>query len=448
MDVSKEYVIVGGGNSAGYAAKAFVDQGQADGKLLIIGAEAVAPYERPTLTKAYLFPPDAKPARLPNFHTTVGGGGPKQTPEWYAEHGIEFLPSTTVTGVDTSGKVLTTEAGGSIKYGKLIVATGSTASRLPDEVGGALKNVKYVRNVADADSLVSSLGSASKVVIVGGGYIGMEVAAAATAWNVDATLVFPEEHVMPRLFTPAIARHYEGLYQKKGVKFIKGAKTKRLVAADDGSGKVAKVELEGGRMLDADVVVVGIGAKPVVQLFLDTGLQEEQRGIKVDGHFRTSAADVFAIGDVAAFPLKMYGRMTRVEHVDHARKSGQHCVASIVGGSSTDPYDYLPYFYSRVFEFPGSDRKVWWQFYGDNVGESVLVGDFEPKLANFWIEGGKLKGVFLESGSPEEFALLPKLARGQPAVAAKELSEASTVEEALRLVESKLESASAVTAGA
>lgn len=435
-DISKEYVVVGGGNSAGYAAKAFVDHGQADGKLLIVGAEAVAPYERPTLTKAYLFPPDAKAARLPNFHTTVGGGGPKQTPEWYAEHGIEFVPSTTVTALDTGGKTLTMEGGGTIKYGKLIIATGSTASRLPDKVGGGLKNVEYIRNVADADSLVAALGGAGKVVIVGGGYIGMEVAAAATAWDVDTTLVFPEDHVMPRLFTPAIARHYHELYEKKGVKFITGAKTKRLVG--DGSGKVAKVELEDGKVLDADVVVVGIGAKPVVQAFLEAGLEEEQRGIKVDGHFRTAAPDVFAIGDVAAFPLKIYDRLARVEHVDHARKSGQHCVASLLGGGSSEPYDYLPYFYSRVFEYPGSDRKVWWQFYGDNVGESVLVGNFDPKLANFWIDNGKLKGVFLESGSTEEFALLPKLARGQPAVDAKELSEVSTVEEALQLLEARL----------
>ncbi|CAK9209548.1 unnamed protein product, partial [Sphagnum troendelagicum] len=429
---SKEYIIVGGGNAAGYAAKAFVENGLEKGKLCIIAKEQVAPYERPTLTKAYLFPPDKGPARLPGFHTSVGGGGERQTPEWYAEKGIEVLYKTSVTSMDLHAKTVKTSSGKSLHYDKLIIATGATASKLPESIGGSLPGVHYIREVADADALVTTLSKKKKVVVIGGGYIGMEVAAALTAWKIDTTVIIPEQHVMPRLFTAGIAKRYEELYEKNGVKFLKGISVKKLKAGPN--GQVGAVELSDGTVLDTDLVVVGIGAKPTIGPFVEAGLKSAEGAIEVDGQFQTSSPGVYAIGDVAAFPLKIYNRRTRVEHVDNARKSATHCVNALLKGSS-EPYDYLPFFYSRVFEAPGSERKVWWQFYGDNVGETVEIGDFNPKYATFWIDKGLLKGVFLESGSPEEFALLPKLARAQPAVDRKALAGASSVEEALSIAQ-------------
>lgn len=159
---NREFVIVGGGNAAGYAARTFVENGMADGKLCIVSKESVAPYERPALTKAYLFPLDKKPARLPGFHTCVGSGGERQTPEWYKDKGIEVMYGTTVTGLDISTQTLTTASGSHLKYGSLIIATGCTASRLPDSIGGNLPGVHYIRDVADADLLVSSMQSAKK----------------------------------------------------------------------------------------------------------------------------------------------------------------------------------------------------------------------------------------------------------------------------------------------
>ncbi|XP_028774862.1 monodehydroascorbate reductase, chloroplastic/mitochondrial-like [Neltuma alba] len=432
---NREYVIVGGGNAAGYAARTFVEHGMADGRLCIVTKEAYAPYERPALTKGYLFPPDKNPARLPGFHTCVGSGGERQTPEWYEEKGIEMLYQDPVKSIDTEQQTLTTNSGKLLKYGSLIIATGSTASRFPEKIGGNLPGVHYIRDVADADSLVSSLGKARKVVIVGGGYIGMEVAAAAVGWQLDTTIIFPEDHFLQRLFTPSLARRYEELYQKNGVKILKGASIKNLEA--DSNGHVTAVKLGDGSTIDADTVVVGIGAKPAVSPFERLGLNKDVGGIQVDGQFRTSIPGIFAIGDVAAFPLKIYNRVARVEHVDHARRSAHHCVKSLLS-AQTHAYDYLPYFYSRVFEYEGSSRKVWWQFFGDNVGETVEIGNFDPKIATFWIESGKLKGVLLESGSPEEFQLLPKLARSQPVVDKAKLEKASSVEESLAIVGASL----------
>lgn len=432
---NREFVIVGGGNAAGYAAKTFVEHGMANGKLCIVSKEAYAPYERPALTKAYLFPHDKKPARLPGFHTCVGGGGERQTPDWYKDQGIEMLYEDPVTSIDIEKHTLTTNSGKLLKYGSLIISTGCTASRFPEKIGGNLSGVHYIRDVSDADSLISSLEKSQKVVVVGGGYIGMEVAAAAVAWNLDTTVVFPETHLLPRLFTPSLAARYEELFQNNGVKFVKGASINTLEAGTD--GRVSAVKLGDGSLIEADTIVIGIGAKPAVSLFESVGLNSTVGGIQVDGQFRTSVPGIFAIGDVAAFPLKMYDRIARVEHVDHARRSAQHCIKSLLS-AQTQNYDYLPYFYSRVFEYEGSSRKVWWQFFGDNVGEAVEVGNFDPKIATFWLDSGKLKGVLLESGSPEEFQLLPKLARNQPTVDKVKLQNASSVEEALEIARAAL----------
>ncbi|XP_040990286.1 monodehydroascorbate reductase, chloroplastic/mitochondrial isoform X2 [Juglans microcarpa x Juglans regia] len=445
---NREFVIVGGGNAAGYAARTFVEHGMADGRLCIVSKEllalffsqAYAPYERPALTKAYLFPLDKKPARLPGFHTCVGSGGERQSPEWYKEKGIEMFYEDPVTSVDIEKQTLMTNSGKLLKYGSLIIATGSTTSRFPEKIGGNLPGVHYIRDVADADSLISSLERAQKVVVVGGGYIGMEVAAAAVGWKLDTTIIFPESHLLQRLFTPSLARRYEELYQEYGVKFLKGVSIKNLEAGPD--GRVAAVKLGDGSTIEADTVIIGIGAKPAVSPFESVHLNTTVGGIQVDGQFRTSIPGIFAIGDVAAFPLKIYDRIARVEHVDHARRSAQHCIKALLS-AQTHTYDYLPYFYSRVFEYEGSPRKIWWQFFGDNVGETIEIGNFDPKLATFWIDSGKLKGVLLESGSTEEFQLLPKLARRQPFVDKSRLQNASSVEEALEVARTALEVESA-----
>ncbi|KAJ8768496.1 hypothetical protein K2173_022588 [Erythroxylum novogranatense] len=432
---NREFVIVGGGNAAGYAARTFVEHGMADGRLCIVSKEPYAPYERPALTKGYLFPLDKKPARLPGFHTCVGSGGERQTPEWYKEKGIEMLYEDPVTGIDIQRQTLATNSGKLLKYGTLIIATGCTASRLPEKVGGNLPGVHYIRDVADADSLILSLEKAQKVVVVGGGYIGMEVAAACVGWKLDTTIIFPENHLLQRLFTPSLAQRYEALYQENGVKILKGASIQNLAAGSN--GHLAAIKLQDGSTIQADTAIIGIGAKPTVSPFERVGLNNNVGGIHVDGLFRTSVPGIFAIGDVAAFPLKLYNRMARVEHVDHARRSAQHCVKALLS-AQTSTYDYLPYFYSRVFEYEGSPRKVWWQFFGDNVGETIEIGNFDPKIATFWIDSGKLKGILVESGSSEEFQLLPQLARSQPMVDKSKLQKASSVEDALEIARTSI----------
>lgn len=384
--------------------------------MAIISKEAVAPYERPALSKAYLFP--ESPARLPGFHVCVGSGGERLLPEWYKEKGIELILSTEIIEANLSAKTLRSASGKIFKYQSLIIATGSTVIKLSDfgVQGADAKNIFYLREIDDADQLVEAIKTKKngKVVVVGGGYIGLELGAALRINNFEVSMVYPEPWCMPRLFTPEIAAFYEGYYAKKGITIIKG--TVAVGFTVDAKGEVKEVKLKDGRVLEADIVVVGVGARPLTTLFKGQVI-EEKGGIKTDGFFKTSFPDVYAVGDVATFPLKLYNELRRVEHVDHSRKSAEQAVKAIKAseeGKAIEEYDYLPYFYSRSFDLS-------WQFYGDNVGDAVLFGDNSPesashKFGSYWIKDGKVVGAFLESGSPEENKAIAKVARIQPSV--------------------------------
>jgi monodehydroascorbate reductase (NADH) len=414
MASSYKYVVLGGGNSAGYAAAEFQKKGQAKGNLAIISDEPVVSYERPALSKAYLFP--EKAARLPGFHTTVGGGGEKHEPSWYSDNGIDFKTSTKVTKADVKAKTITTESGEEISYEKLIVALGSVATKLTDfgTKGADLGNIFYLRDTRDADALIDGIAAAkkagNKAVVVGGGYIGLECAAALQLNGLEVTIVFPEERFMERLFTPEIADFYQKFYADKGINIV----SQDTVTAFEGEGQVKTSVLKSGKKLESDLVVVGVGARPNTELFkgqIDF-LEDKPGGIKVNSKLQTSNPDVYAVGDIAAFPLKKYGITTRQEHVANARASAIQAVNAILSPESTSDYDYLPFFYSRVFNLS-------WQFYGDNNGadEAVFFGSTDlksPKFGTYFVKGGKVVGAFAEGASNEENAALKKVAIEQP----------------------------------
>ncbi|XP_031275680.1 uncharacterized protein LOC116134132 [Pistacia vera] len=415
-DYEYKYVILGDGVAAGYSASEFVKQGVKRGELAIISKEAVAPYERPTLSKEYLLP--EKPARLPYFHVCVGTSGERQHPEWYTEKGIKLILSTEIIQVDLASKALVSASGQVFRYQTLIIATGSTPVRLTDlgVQGTDAKNIFYLREIDDADELIKAVKAKKKrkAVIVGGGYIGLEVSAAFQRNNLDVTMVYFEPWCGPWFFTAGIATFYEGYYANKRIKIIKGT-----VAAGftiDSNRDVKEVTLKDGRVLEADIVFVDVGTRPLTSLF-EGQVEEEKGGIKTDAFFRTSFPNVYAVGDVATFPLKLCNEMRRVEHVDHAYKSAEQAVKAIKAseeGKTIEEYDYLPYFFSRSFDLS-------WKFYGSNGGKRLLVGDNDPgsekhKFGTFWIEKGKIIGAFLMNGTSQENEAIAKVARVQPPV--------------------------------
>ncbi|XP_077253614.1 monodehydroascorbate reductase 4 isoform X2 [Tasmannia lanceolata] len=391
------YVILGGGVAAGYAALEFSKRGIFHGDLCIISEEPVVPYERPALSKGFLLPEGANEERL--------------TPKWYREHGIELVLGTQVKSVDVRRMTLLTATGETISYKFLIIATGARALKLEEfgVTGSDAENVCYLRNLADATRLVNVMQSCvgGNAVVIGGGYIGMECAASLVINKIKVTMVFPEEHCMARLFTPKIADFYENYYKSKGVKFVKGTVLSSFEINSE--GKVMAVILRDGTRLPTDMVVVGIGIRANTGLF-EGQLALEKGGIKVNGRLQTSNSSVYAVGDVAAFPVKLFGEIRRLEHVDSARKSARHAVAAIMAPEKTGDFDYLPFFYSRVFALS-------WQFYGDSVGEVVHYGDFSGgTFGAYWVNKGQIVGAFLEGGSKEEYEAIAKITRLKPLV--------------------------------
>ncbi|KAL5793194.1 hypothetical protein ACOSP7_001788 [Xanthoceras sorbifolium] len=403
------YVIVGGGVAAGYAALEFTKRGVSPGELCIVSEEPVPPYERPALSKGYLLP--EAPARLPSFHTCVGANEERLTSKWYNEHGIELVLGTQVKSADVRRKTLITATGETISYKFLIIATGARVLKLEEfgVNGSDAENVCYLRDLADANRLVNVMQSCvgGNAVVIGGGYIGMECAASLVINKINVTMVFPEAHCMARLFTPKIASYYEDYYKSKGVKFIKGTV---LSSFDiDSNGKVVAVNLRDGSRLPTDMVVVGIGIRPNTNLF-EGQLTLEKGGIKVNGKLQSSNSSIYAVGDVATFPLKLFGETRRLEHVDSARKSARHAVAAIMEPDKTGEFDYLPFFYSRVFSLS-------WQFYGDNTGEVIHFGDFSGgTFGAYWVNKNHLSGSFLEGGTKEEYEAIAKATRLKPAI--------------------------------
>ncbi|GLC35869.1 hypothetical protein PLESTB_000514300 [Pleodorina starrii] len=421
-------IILGGGNASGYAARTFVENGLKAGELAIVTEEPYCAYERPALSKGYLL----GAARLPGFHTCVGVGGERQAPEWYTEKGITYLTSSRVAKADLANKALTLEDGEALSYEQLIIATGARPVKLTEfgVPGADLGGIHYLRDVRDADDLVAAMAAAKeaggKAAVVGGGYIGMEVAAGLAANGLAVTIVFPEDRLLSRLLTPQLAAVYERLYDAKGVKMIKGAKVTGFDGAD---GKVASLKYTDAsgtpQQLDSSLVVVGVGARPNVELFLGQ-LEMAAGGIKVDGQMATSVPGVYAIGDVAAFPLTSVatGQVAHVrqEHVTHCRTSAAQAAKAILG-LSPPSYDYLPYFYSRVFALS-------WVFYGEAPSDATTLhfGDTDEAkcFGCLWLgAGGKLVGAFLEGGSADDAAVLKAAVAARLALPAEGLEVGS-----------------------
>eukprot|EP00268_Persea_americana_P042469 TRINITY_DN42504_c0_g1_i1.p1 TRINITY_DN42504_c0_g1~~TRINITY_DN42504_c0_g1_i1.p1 ORF type:complete len:469 (+),score=105.28 TRINITY_DN42504_c0_g1_i1:1132-2538(+) len=325
--------------------------------------------------------------------------------------GIELVLGTRVKCADVRRKTLLTATGETISYNILIIATGARALKLEEfgVKGSEADNVCYLRDLADANRLVSVMQSnvGGNAVVIGGGYIGMECAASLVINKINVTMVFPEAHCMARLFTPKIAEYYEEYYKSRGVNFIKGTVLSSF--ENNADGKVTAVILRDGTRITTDMVVVGIGIRPNTSLF-EGQLNMEKGGIKVNGRLQTSNNSVYAVGDVAAFPVKLFGETRRLEHVDSARQSAKYAVAAIMAPDKTADFNYLPFFYSRVFSLS-------WQFYGDNVGGVAHYGDFSGgTFGAYWVNKGQIVGAFLEGGNKDEYEAIAKTTRFKPMV--------------------------------
>ena len=367
------YAIVGGGAAAGMAAEAIRSRDR-DGSLAIFMREWAPPYQRPPLSKEFL--QDQAPLTDVLMHPS----------EWYVENHVELHPGVEVSRLDPARRILETKAG-EMTYRHLLLATGAIPRRL-DVPGTDLDGVYVLRTYLDSVALRGVRASAQRVVLIGSGFIGMEVAASLRGGGCDVCVVTIDPALYSR-FGSEVSGYAKTLFEAHGVQTIFGAN----VAAIEGDGRVRGVRLADGRRIEANAVIVGIGVALDVALAGAAGLRVDD-GIVVDDRLRTSAANVYAAGDVARFP-SIEGRTIRVEHFDHAYSSGSAAGANMAGAD--EPYRYVPFFWSDVFELS-------FEFVGDPAPESKIAeGSLESgSFVVEYREGERLRGALLAKRSPEE----------------------------------------------
>jgi 3-phenylpropionate/trans-cinnamate dioxygenase ferredoxin reductase component len=327
MAAPTTFAIMGGGLAGAKAAEA-LRTGGFDGHVVLISEETVRPYDRPPLSKDYL---QGKSEKEKIYIHPV---------EWYADHNVELRLDSRVAAIDRATHQLRLQGGGQIEYERLLVATGSSPRHL-GVPGSDLGGVFYLRNVDDYEAIKSAFAQASRVAIIGAGWIGLEVAAAARTADTEVTL--PETAKLPLLgvLGPELAEIYRALHTEHGVELRMDIQVDAIIDVDHRAGRV---RLTDGTQVDADMVVVGVGITPNIETAKAAGLTVDN-GIVVDEYLCSSDPDVFAAGDVANAYYPLLGRHLRLEHWSAALNQGPVAAANMMGRTSA--YDRVPYIFSK-----------------------------------------------------------------------------------------------------
>ena len=313
-------VVVVGGGAAGFAMTEMLRRQGFDGSITLLSADADAPYDRPNCSKDYLAG-QAQPEWMPLRDTG-----------WYSSNDVDLQLKAEATGLDLAGKTVALKDGRSFDYDALLMATGAEPVRLPVASG---PSVFTLRSLRDADAIIAAAGRAKRVAIVGASFIGLEAAAALRSRGLEVHVAAPERIPLARIMGEEIGRWVLDLHSQAGIRFHLGQAVRGW---SDGH-----LALDNDETIAADFLLLGVGVKPRTQLAEAAGIAVD-RGIIVDKHLRTSAADVYAAGDVARYPDPRAGQAIRIEHWVHAERQGQHVARMILGDDA--PFSDAPFFWS------------------------------------------------------------------------------------------------------
>lgn len=370
-------VIIGAGHAGGAAAAVLRQLGH-DQPIILIGEEPHPPYQRPPLSKGWL-------------KGDVGEDGLLLRPRaWYAENQVELRTSTRVVNIDRQARQLTMSTDDTLSYDTLILATGSRARKLVLP-GSDLKGFLELRTIEDAEAIKAWFRPGFRLAIIGGGYVGLEVAASARQLGAEVDVLEREDRLLARVAGPVMSSFFRDVHEQNGVRFHFGVAVEGYEGLD---GHVSGVRLSGQPPLHCDAVLVGVGAVPNDDLAAAAGLVCDD-GVIVDGRARTSDSRIFAIGDVTRRPMTFYDRTLRLESVPNALEQARQAAAAIVG--APEPKPETPWFWSDQY-----DVKLQIGGMPFDVDEVVLRGDpAARKFSLFHLSKGRVQAVEAINSPPE-----------------------------------------------
>lgn len=397
-------VIIGAGQAGGWIAKTLRDQRFA-GKIVLVGDEQHPPYERPPLSKDVL----------------LGLRSPESTYLWslnkFTELDIDLMLGCRATSIDRINKIVALSNGRALTYDRLVLTTGSRVRRLGTP-GAGLPGIHYMRGINDSLAISQSLIPGSHMLVVGGGWIGLEIAAAARQRGVDVVLVEASNQLCARVLPPNIARYLQQLHQDRGVRIL----LETTVSEFQGRKSFEFAEMSDGNRIVAETAVIGIGVLPNVEIASDAGL-ETNNGIVVDVFGRTSDASIYAAGDVANQPDGFGGRM-RLESWSNAQNQAIAVAKAVLGVEL--PYQDVPYFWSDQYEAKLQILGIF-----GNYNDIVVRGDDNSRFISFYMNGNKIAAVAGVNRS-QEIAVARRLMQKNIEVDCQRLVSAENLNEILR----------------
>jgi 3-phenylpropionate/trans-cinnamate dioxygenase ferredoxin reductase subunit len=329
-DREVDFLLVGGGMASAHCASELRRRG-AEGSILLAGREPEPPYERPPLSKEYL----RGEAGREDAHVNPAG--------WYEENGVELLTGVNVMSLDQAARTAKLQGGEEVAFGRALLATGAMVNILRVE-GAENEGIHYLRAFGNSDAIRADAEAAEHVALIGGCYIGTEVAAALTAKGVECTIVMMEDVALSRVFGEDAGRWFQEAIESHGVTVHGGEE----LEAFEGDGRVKAVLTKSGLAIECDAVVVGAGVRPDAMLAQSAGLEVED-GIVCDSKLATSAEGIYAAGDCCSYDSVVHGRRIRVEHWDVAMQQGMHAARNMLGEDRD--YDVVPYFFSDLADW-------------------------------------------------------------------------------------------------
>lgn len=374
-----KYVIIGGGLAGGKAVEGIRELDK-KGAIVLVTNEPHRPYQRPPLSKGYLR------GVQPEEAVYVAEA------DYYAENNVTLLMGVEATALDREAHTVTLDDARVLKYEKLLLATGGRAKSLPIP-GSDLESVFTLRRIEDSDNIREAAGPDIAALVLGGSFIGSEAAAGLAMMGANVIMVFPENRLLERVAPRVMSEWLHEIYAEHNVRILTGITPERFF----GATKVERVELSNGAMPDVDMVVMGVGIALNTELAEEAGLrvQEGDKAILVNRHLQSNDPDIYAAGDVAAWPDATFDKRLRVEHWDVARRQGLQAGKNMAGADT--PYEAIPYFFSDLFDL---SFEVW----GDlsEWDRTVQRGSLEARsVAFYYFRDGKMVGV-LAMGRPEE----------------------------------------------